>query len=193
LIFMVFANVTSGALMCYAGGMALKTFKFGRKMSWRLTTFLVLLPTMVTMLFQDVIYTRLGQVLSIWAILLAPLMAIVFVDYFLLRKQHLDLSAIFDDSKGSKYYFWRGVNPAFPITVGVGFGFYYWLLDPISLRYSELFQYTSAGLPTFLLCCILYYALSKLWIIPAGWGGYPKLPRERAARKQEIKKLEQTI
>jgi NCS1 family nucleobase:cation symporter-1 len=193
LVFMVLANITSGALMAYAGGMAVRTYKVGRKWSWRLTTFFVLLPAIITMLFQDFIYTRLGQVLAIWAILLAPLTAIVFVDYFLLRKQHLDLKAVYDGSPGSKYYFWKGVNPAFVVSVVVSFGFYYWMLDPISLRSSGLFKYTGAAIPTFILAGIVYYALTKWLVVPRGWGDYPKLPHARAARKQEIERLEQTI
>jgi NCS1 family nucleobase:cation symporter-1 len=193
LIFMALANITSGALMTYTGGIAIRSFRVGRKWSWKTITFLVLLPTIITMFFQDLVYTNLGQVLAIWAVMLAPLTAIVFVDYHLLRKQHLDLNALYDHSRSGKYRFWHGWNPAFIITMAASFGFYFWLLNPITLRYSEPFKYITAGIPEFFVACIVYYLVTKFLVIPAGQGGYVKLPSDPAERRALVKQLQNTI
>jgi NCS1 family nucleobase:cation symporter-1 len=193
LIFIIFANISSGAVMIYTGVVALRQFKWARRWSWSMLVFLVALPALLTMLAQDTIYTRMGMVMAVWNILFIPMAVTVFLDYHVFRKQHLDLKALYDTSPSGPYYFWKGWNPAFLVTLALGALFYLTLNDPIHLDPHWYFKYASASLPTYAFCCILYYALTKYWIIPKGWGGYPELPKERASRAAEVARLQRTI
>ena len=40
----------------------------------------------------------------------APLAGVLFVDYFLIRRQRLDLRSIFDDAPGGEYHYTRGFH-----------------------------------------------------------------------------------
>lgn len=193
LLFIILANISSGALMAYTGVIALRQLKVGRKWSWSLATFLVILPAILTMLVQDLVYSRMGMVMAVWAVLFGPMCAVVFVDHIILRKQHFNLRSLYDTSSSSDYYFWKGWNPAFFITLAAGCTTYLIIMNPLTLNSHLFFKYTTASLPTFFVSCLVYYCVTKLWIIPKGMGGYPRLPKEGSLRKQEILRLKETI
>lgn len=189
LIFIAFANISSGALLAYSGGLACKNIQLLRKWSWKAITFMCIFPAIILMIFQNIVYDNLGTVLALFAVTLAPLTAIVWVDYSILRKQNLDLRAIYDTTPTSPYYFWKGINPAFIIAMVVSVAFYFILLNPISLSSASVFKYTTAVLPTFLVAAVVYYAAAKIIVIPSGMGGYPSIPKAPVAKRKAIEEL----
>lgn len=42
---------------------------------------------------------------------LGPLFGVMIVDYFILRRQHVDVAQLYIPDKRSEYYYWRGINP----------------------------------------------------------------------------------
>jgi NCS1 family nucleobase:cation symporter-1 len=195
LIFIILANVSSGAIMVYTGTVALRQLKWGRARSWSLLTFIVVLPAIITMLVQDLIYSRMGMVMAVWAVMFIPMCAAVWIDYHVLRKQHLSLDSMYDTSDQGGYWYWKGFNPAFFITLVASVLFYVFVfIDPIHLEPATgIYKWTGSSLPTLAFAIVVYYALTKLWIIPKGWGEYPQLAKEPAARKAEAARLKQTI
>ena len=53
-----------------------------------------------------------------------------------------------------------------------GFITYLYLLDPITYQSNEPYQYITATLPTMFVSAVLYWIITKWFIIPKGWGGY---------------------
>ncbi len=94
------------------------------------------------------VYDNFFQFLYWISLAYAPVIGIVLVDYFILRRQTLDLRAIFSHRKGSPYDFWGGWNIAAYIGVAVGVGVYLLLLNPVSLWYSAPFAYMTASVPS---------------------------------------------
>lgn len=195
LIFIILANISSGALMVYTGTVALRQLKWGRARSWSLLTFIVVLPAIITMLVQDLIYSRMGMVMAVWSVMFIPMCAAVWIDYHVLRKQNLSMKSLYDTSPQGGYWFWKGFNPAFFITVGASVVLYILVfIDPIHLvPATGIYKWTGSSLPTLAFAVTLYYALMKLWIIPKGWGAYPRLAREPAVRKAEVAEMKQAI
>jgi NCS1 family nucleobase:cation symporter-1 len=72
--------------------------------------------------------------LDVLAAFIGPLFGILLVDYYLIKKQQIDVDALFDDSPSGRYYYTKGVNRTavkalIPSTlVGVAIAFIPWLL-----------------------------------------------------------------
>jgi NCS1 family nucleobase:cation symporter-1 len=111
-------------------------------------------------------------------VVFAPIIGIKIADYYLLRKQRLDVKGLYDDTPSGTYRFWGGFNlVAFVVTI-VGMFVYWVLLDPVTyenrlvLGETPLFKYLTASIPSILISGALYWILSKAISIPARKGGY---------------------
>jgi putative hydroxymethylpyrimidine transporter CytX len=51
-----------------------------------------------------------------------PLFGIVLVDYFLLRREDIDIKDLY--KRGGKYWFWKGINPLAILAWAIGFAIY---------------------------------------------------------------------
>ncbi len=183
-VFVFLANIGTGVVGAYVAGVALKQIGWLRtKPSWRVLTFIVLLPSFVLVCFPGWFVAHLPMMYFITGLFPAQFVAVQLVDYFAFRKGHLHLKSVYDSSPGSKYYFWRGINPAAFVAVAIG-SIVYWifLLDPISYApQSALFKWTTASIPSFLVSGVLYWTLTRLVVIPLGKGGYERYEREVGA------------
>ena len=62
-------------------------------------------------LWPGAVYDNFQQFLIWSGVAFAPLSAVYFVDYFLLRRQVIDLHALYDDGPRASYRFFAGFNP----------------------------------------------------------------------------------
>jgi NCS1 family nucleobase:cation symporter-1 len=99
---------------------------------------------------------------------MAPLCGIQIVDYYVLRKRHIDIRAIY----GGGYRFWGGFNPAAVVAMALGFVVYTYLLNPWTYASRWPYQYLTASLPTSLASALAYWLLTRSVVMPAGRGGY---------------------
>ena len=60
--------------------------------------------------------------------------------------------------------------------VAAGAGTYAALLNPVTYEPSEVFRYTTASLPAFLVAAAVHYVLTQLVVRPRGMGGYRPRP-----------------
>ncbi|RST58964.1 hypothetical protein D5F11_015075 [Siminovitchia terrae] len=172
LIIISFANVTAMTSLVFSTCMALKQIKFFRNMKWENLTLLFLACTAVFVFFPDAIYGNFSLFLAACGTVFGPLSTVMFVDYYLLRKQQIDMRALYLDTPGKPYDFVGGYNFTPIISVAISTIAYFLILDPISLEGSTFFDYASATLPAMLLAGILYYVITKFFVIPKGMGGY---------------------
>ena len=57
----------------------------------------------------------------------------------------------------------------------VGCSSYIYLLNPITYESHGPFRFLTASLPSTLLAAVVYLAVTRLFVIPAGRGGYSRL------------------
>ena len=109
-------------------------------------------------------------------LLFAPICAIGIVDYYLFRRQKLDMVALFDNRVKSKYGFWAGINPAAFAAVAAGFFTYWYLLDPVTYvsHWTTGFKWISASLPSLVVSAVVYWAVTRLVVIPLKKWGYER-------------------
>jgi cytosine/uracil/thiamine/allantoin permease len=88
---------------------------------------------------------------------------VLFADFVFVRKQRLNLAAIFDDDPSAEYYYTRGFH--WPALISLVFGqfVYFALLDPLTYESSQAFLYLTASLPAAIAPGIAYLIWMKLF------------------------------
>ena len=176
LLFIAVANVTSTCTITYTMCLGIKGLKSLQKAPWGgIVGVFCTIVAIALALGAEWIYDHFYIMLGVTCVFYVPMTAIAAVDYFLLRKQTLDLRSIFNQSNTSKYYFWGGINwVALIIFIATAF-FYLVFFNPATLAYNTPFIYCTASLGAGIPCAIAYYLVMKLFVVKGDKGGYPRL------------------
>lgn len=172
LLFVAFANLTSITALAYSTTLALKQIKGFMNVKWERLSFYFFFPVIPLVFFPDQVYTHFGTFLAICGTFLGPLTGIGFVDYFILRKQRIELVSLYREQPDSPYYFYGGYNYAAVIALIVATAVYFLLFNPVTFDSGNLFLYLSASLPATIVAGLVYYLLTLAFVIPKGVGGY---------------------
>ncbi|MBZ5202023.1 cytosine permease [Planomicrobium chinense] len=89
------------------------------------------------------------QILMVITALLAPIVGIMFTDYYLLRKRTLNIDELY--KVNGQYKYWNNINPAAIIT---------YVPSGLSVMLFPDYGFFSA----LLIAAVLYYSLMKFWI-----------------------------
>ncbi|MGD8189466.1 purine-cytosine permease family protein [Brevibacillus ginsengisoli] len=182
LVFIAIANVTSTTAMAYSNTLALKQIKGFMHTSWGKLCFVFLAPAAPLLFFPDQIFNYAGSFLSFCGTIMGPLTGISFVDYYVLRKQRIQLAALYSDEKDKPYHYWGGTNYLAIVVLIISTLVYFLILNPITFDNSSFFLYATATMPVTILASVLYYVLTKLIIIPKGLGGYSRSTSEKLTK-----------
>lgn len=166
------ANVSASALMMYTAALACRHVGVLRKRPWRTLVAWTLIPLLVYAALPELLYAKGSAFLAYNATMFAPISGVLVVDYLFLRRQRLNVSQIFEDAKEGHYRFLGGFNLPALGCVLLGQLIYVWLLDPVSLVARGPVRLLTASAPAVLLPMLLYFLLARLWLLPAGLGGY---------------------
>jgi len=172
--FIALANIGTAIVGVYATAIGLKQIPaLQYRLSWKWTTALILGPVaIVSAFFSAPFMNHILTFMYFLGLVFAPITAVQAVDYYMFRKQKLDIEALYDSSKQSKYYFWGGINPAAFVATAVGFFFYWYLLDPVTYAQHFPFKWISATVPTVIVSGFVYWLVTRAVVIPARKGGY---------------------
>ncbi len=173
LVFVMAANFGTAVIGVYASAIGLKHIPAIGRLSWKLTVLLALAPVaIVCIVIQEWFFNNFGTFLAFIGVTFAPLVAIQIVDYFILRKQRINVRALYETSPDSPYGYWGGFNIAALAAMVVGFFVYIYLLNPLTYASRSPYEYVTASLPTAVIAGIVYLVLTKLVVQPAKKGGY---------------------
>jgi NCS1 family nucleobase:cation symporter-1 len=173
LVFVMAANFGTAVIGVYASAIGLKHIPAMGRLSWKMTVLLALAPVaIVCVVIQDWFFNNFGTFLAFIGVTFAPLVAIQIVDYFILRKQQINVRALYERSADSAYGYWGGFNIAALAAMVVGFFVYIYLLDPLTYVSRAPYEYVTASLPTAVIAGIVYLVLTKAVVQPARKGGY---------------------
>ena len=103
---------------------------------------------------------------------MSPLAGLCIVDFFVLRRQRIDIREIFNTLPSNKYSFWGGVNLLAVASVALGVVAYFLLFDPFTFANGRAFQLLSASLPAMLVTMCSYYVFARLFMVSGTRGGY---------------------
>ena len=172
LLFVAVANLTSNSIVVYNICLGLKQFKFFYNKSWGGVTGIFMLPVFVGVFCATQIYDNFYILLGITCTFYCPLVAIQLIDYFVFRKQNIDIKACFNATPSSKYNFFKGFNLVAFITFLSAMLVYLLFLNPVSLVYSNLFQYITATGGSLIYSALAYYILGRVFLLKSNSGGY---------------------
>ncbi|MGI8393109.1 purine-cytosine permease family protein [Leucobacter sp. W1038] len=176
LVFIVLANVGTALVGAYASTIAFRQIATVRKLSWFPSTLIATVPALVLVVFfSGFVFDNFGTFLSMLGLAFAPMCGIQIVDYFLLRRQRLDVASIYQNNRDSQYWYWGGVNIIAFIAFIAGAAAYLYLLDPVTYISRPPFEFMTASIPALVVAGFVYWVGTKLVSIPAGKGGYTKL------------------
>jgi len=162
LLFVAMANVSSAAVATYTCGLALRHLRMLRARPWWHLVIWSLVPCVPFILWPGELYSYGTSYLAYNGTLYAPLGGVLFADFVFLRRQRLNIYAIFDDHPSTEYYYTRGFNWPALVCTALGMGIYLFLLDPITYESHALFRYVTASLPATLVPGVVYWA----WMRP---------------------------
>jgi NCS1 family nucleobase:cation symporter-1 len=188
LLFIILANVGTVMVGVYVTTVGLKQLPgLQRRVSWNGTTAITLAPVLLIVLFlPNYFFDHIGTFLAFMGVLFAPMCGIQIVDYFLFRKQRLDVRGLYLGGSGSSYHYWGGVNPAGLLGLVAGFATYVYLLDPVTYVSHDPFKWVTASVPSAVVAALVYALVTVVAVRPAGRGGYLPGYRPDQAAPQRV-------
>ncbi len=139
LVFVAFANVSSTALSIFASGLALRHVPGLRRRPWWQLMALTSLPCVPFVFWPAELYDLGDAFLAYNGTMYAPIVGIVFVDFFVLRRQKLSLWSIFEDDPSGAYYYSNGFHWPALASIVLGQAVYLLLYNPLSGAAADLF------------------------------------------------------
>ena len=172
LVLLIFANVAANSIMIYNLGLGLKQIKFFLNKPWGVVTGFLIGLSVIGLIWAEPLYDRFYIILGVACLIYAPIVMMQLVDYFVFRKQKVNLRSLYNNSETSKYYFWGGFNW---IAIGVFIAsilIYCMLLNPFTFVPKPAFQYFTATGAVSVFAAVAYFILGKLALQGRKIGGY---------------------
>lgn len=174
MVFIVVANVTALVVMLYVAAVSVRQSKSLMKVPSWLTMCVIALPAVAATFFAHEVLASYATIVSYLALPVAPLVAVLTVDFFIIRRSQIDIRHVFTSKPGTKYWFWGGINPAALVAVVMGIITYLSIYDPLTGEsHSVVFEYMTATIPAVVVSAVAYWVLVICFVIPRGRGGYP--------------------
>ncbi len=162
--FVVVANIGTTMVGTYTAALALKQQPaLDSRLSWEGATVLATGTSAVVILFlSEPFFNNFGTFLALSGVVFGPLCGIQIADYFLLRKQKLDLRGLYQDGPGTPYWYQGGFNIIGFVSMVLGVVTYFLLLDPVTFESTAMFRYLTASIPSILVSLGAYTLLTLL-------------------------------
>ncbi|SDR53815.1 Cytosine/uracil/thiamine/allantoin permease [Paraburkholderia fungorum] len=165
------ANVSTMVVMVYLAGVSIQQIKIFSRIRWELLLAVMLLPGIYLAFKTEWLLTASMSFLSYNGVMFVGVTGVTLVDYFAMRRGHLDLAHLFA-TRESKYEFWGGVNWVAVAVTFVAAAIYLWLYNPVTSAMAEPFKYLGASIPVVVISGALYYVGMRLITVPLGKGSY---------------------
>jgi len=156
------ANITAVSLSVFASGLALRHIPYLRLKPWSQVIVITMIPCCFFIFWAKELYDLGASFLAYNGTMYAPIAGIVFVDFFLLRRQRICLRSIFDNDPTGEYWYWKGFNLLGLGGIVLGQAVYFFLFDPIDLETHWLFTYVPASVAAFIVPATAYWIGMRL-------------------------------
>ncbi|SEG94383.1 nucleobase:cation symporter-1, NCS1 family [Thermomonospora echinospora] len=185
LVFIGFANLTSLSSIVYSTCLALRQAGGNRltRIRWEwLTAAFFVLPAVVSF-WPNLLYDKFLVFVTWSGAFLAAIAGTVIADYFVLRRQRLQLRGLYEPGKASPYHFSGGFNVAGLVSTGLGAVVYVVLYNPQTLATKPAFDYITASVPAAIVAAVAHLVLTPL--LNRRGGGYATghVPAHRTAKE----------
>ena len=156
LAFVALANITSTAVSLFASGLAMRHIKRFRATPWWQLMLVLIVPCLPFVFWPHELFDLGDAFLAYNGTMYAPISGILLADYFFLRKQKLNLRALFEDDPSGEYYFNRGFNWVALGSLLLGQVVYIVMYNPISGEIHQLSRFLPASVASSVLPALVY-------------------------------------
>ncbi|GAA1642058.1 MULTISPECIES: cytosine permease [Brevibacterium] len=169
LSFLALANVGTIMVGAYSAALGLKQIPtIDRRVPWSVAVAVVMLPVLViAVFFADAYMANYGAFITLAGILLGPICGMQIVDFFLVRRQELDIRALYSVNGSGSYWYFAGINPAGIVGLIVGMGTYLALLDPFTYVPPVDLGVIAAAVPAAIAAGVVYLIILRF--VPRLW------------------------
>ena len=157
LAFVALANITSTVVSVYASGLALRHLPGLRQRAWWQVVIISLVPLMAFIFWPEELYNLGDAFLAYNGTMHAPVGGILFIDYFFIRKQRINLRAIYESDSSGEYYYWKGFNVLALAGIVVGQLTYFYLYNPFTDASHWMFNVVPASIAAFVVPALIYW------------------------------------
>jgi nucleobase:cation symporter-1, NCS1 family len=170
-------NIAVIGLLSYFAAIAIQQIKVIARLPWRAIIGLMLLPSIVAAFNIDTTLSSVIAIANYQGMVMVGIASVCSADYFILRKQQLDLPQLFVAGPAGRYWFWNGINWIAIAGVMISAAVYRLLFDPATLVSAPAFRYLGASIPAYLAGAAIYVAGMLLMQRFTDAGGYrnPKI------------------
>jgi cytosine/uracil/thiamine/allantoin permease len=171
---MLLANLGALVTQVYLAGISVQQIRVLARLPWSIVVAVVLIPSVFVTFDTRWVLDHVMNWLAYNGVLFVGLSAVLFVDFFVLRRERVVPAQLFATRPGQHYWFQGGVNWIAVVVIAGATAMYLWLFDPLTLRAGGWFRYSGAAVPTVVISSCAYYLLMKALVIPRGIGNYVK-------------------
>jgi len=167
LAIIILSTLINNAMLLYCSAMGIKTAFPKANYHW--VVGLVALPS-ILFIYLGTLQNNFSTILTVVGAFIAPYWGVALGDYFLLRRQRVDLVGLYQ-GEGGPYWFKKGFNPvAFAVW---GLGVVLWLFLGGWTSYvnwlhiasgEKVFAYLTATGPVIVICALVYWLLGMLGV-----------------------------
>jgi nucleobase:cation symporter-1, NCS1 family len=161
LIFIALANLGSTLVGSHAAALGVGQFTPAtQQLSWNAKLATAIVPmAIVIVLFPGAFYDNIGTFMAFIGIIIAPMVGVQSVDWFVLRRlDTLHVPSLYWSDDRSHYWYSSGFNIVGIAALACGALTYTALLNPLTfVPNSDVFQYTTATLPAAAVGALVYW------------------------------------
>lgn len=168
----LFGNIAVVGLLSYFAAVAIQQVKLIGRLPWSAIIGLTLIPSVMAAFNIDSTLSAVIAIANYQGLLMVGIAAVCSADYFMLRKEHLDVPQLFVAGRAGRYWFWNGINWIAVGSVIVSAAVYLMLYDPATLASAPAFRYFGASIPAYVVGVTLYAVVSRLAQRFTAAGGY---------------------
>src|SRR5579871_502723 len=165
-------NIAVVGLLSYFAAIAIQQIKLIERMRWMAIIGLMLVPSIIAAFKIDATLSAVIAIANYQGMVMVGLASVCSADYFILRKQKLDLPQLFVTGRFGKYWFWRGINWIAVASVVVSAAVYRTLFDPATQESARAFRYLGASIPAYIVGATVYVGTMLLIRRFTTVGGY---------------------
>jgi len=181
LILLLLANPSSLVLELYFISLTLRTMF--SKLTWNWAIAVSIVPVLV-LSFLPGAYDNYQSFVTLIGAVFSPIAAVWVLD-IMLKKFKMNMKEVYDTSRASAYYYWKGVNWFAFLAAIIGIVFSLSVYNPLTavVHWSGLFSVIGASVPAAVLSGVVYYIFYRTILRPRRIG-VPEVPEYTGATSE---------
>lgn len=162
MLFLVVANVAALVAFIYLAAISIQQLHPLSRLPWKWIIALVLMPSLIVAFKTRAVLEAVMELLTYNGVMFVGVTAVLFADFYWVRRGRLRTAHLFTVSPNSAYYYTGGINwLAMMVILGTTVC-YFELFNPVSLVTAPAFRPLGAALPLTILAAAIYYVATAL-------------------------------